>query len=325
MYNINIHYYSINPFSKKIISLSPIANSPLYKLKIFDVEEEKCFEMKLTLRIINSLDGISQININNSLYLCGSNDDTSNSIGSYLLKIDISTTPLLPMPQINSIFAHNSPSLLCYKGNNLIVIGGKHQTQCEMYEIPSKWKQLPPLPNERYKCSLVADEKHSTIYLFGGYTTTDSNDGVSSSNKGNNNNNNNQHENYNSILRLNLNSNNAWEVLFVKENDTFLARNSSVSFIFENSDMVYICGGKDNNDNDTEYIVEFDISKRNVKKSQLTLKKTACFDIEGCVDLNKMHFAFFDNNDFVHTISRNFKMSIIKFETFVPQQGIMSN
>ena len=137
--------------------------------------------------------------------------------------------------------------------------------------------------------------------------------------------NNNQHENYNSILRLNLNSNNAWEVLFVKENDTFLARNSSVSFIFENSDMVYICGGKDNNDNDTEYIVEFDISKRNVKKSQLTLKKTACFDIEECVDLNKMHFAFFDNNDFVQTISRNFKMSIIKSETIVPRQGIMSN
>ena len=283
-------------------------------MKIFDVEEEKCFEMTLTLRIINSLEGISQININNCLYLCGSNDDTSNSIGSYLLKIDISTSPLLPMPQINSIFAHNSPSLLCYKGNNLIVIGGKHQTQCEMYEIPSKWKQLPPLPNERFKCSLVADEKYNSIYLFGGYTTEGNEGGNSSSNV--------QHENFNSILRLNLNSNNAWEVLFVKENDTFLARNSSVSFIFENTDTVYICGGKDNNENDTEYIVEFDISKKSIKKSQLTLKKTACFDMEGCVDLNKMHFAFFDNNDFVHTISRNFKMSIIKFETFVPQQGI---
>ena len=79
---------AINPFSKKLIYLSEIPQTKLCRIKIFDVEEEKCYEEKLILRIISSLEGISQINMNNCLYLCGTHD-AANSVGSYLLKIDI--------------------------------------------------------------------------------------------------------------------------------------------------------------------------------------------------------------------------------------------
>ena len=124
---------AINPFSKKLIYLSEIPKTKLCRIKIFDVEEEKCYDEKMLLRIITSLEGISQINMNNCLYLCGTND-SSNSVGSYLLKIDIAISPLQPMVLINSIFNHETPSLINYK-DDLFVIGGKDQIQCEYYQI----------------------------------------------------------------------------------------------------------------------------------------------------------------------------------------------
>ena len=91
------------------------------RLRIFDFEEEKCFDDNILLRIITSLEGISQINIHNSLYLCGTNDDPSDSVGSYLLKIDLSVSPIQPLVLINSIFSHYYPSLINSKTNSLLL------------------------------------------------------------------------------------------------------------------------------------------------------------------------------------------------------------
>ena len=292
---------AINPFSKKLIYLSEIPQTKLCRIKIFDVEEEKCYEEKVILRIISSLEGISQINMNNCLYLCGTHD-AANSVGSYLLKIDIAITPLQPMVLINSIFNHESPSLINYK-EDLFVIGGKNQIQCEYYQIDNaKWKQLPSLPDERYKGTLFSDEQYDNIYLFGGMCK-----GV----------------NVKTILKLNMTICKSWDVIIVKENENFLARNCSVAFRFDKTDNIYICGGTDNNDNNTEYIVEYNINKKKVKKFELSMRKICDFEVNGFVDLNKIHFAFFDRDNCVHTISiKGFKMSVIKFDDFCPNNSI---
>ena len=50
------------------------------------------------------------------------------------------------------------------------------------------------------------------------------------------------------ILRLNMEVCDKWDMILIKQNENFLARNSSVSFMFDNGDTIYICGGKDNMD-----------------------------------------------------------------------------
>ena len=206
------------------------------------------------------MEGISQINIHNSLYLCGTNDDPSDSVGSYLLKIDLSVSPIQPLVLINSIFSHYYPSLIQFK-NELIVIEGTNQIQCECYQIShSKLKQMPSLPEERFKAAAFSDEKGDSIYLFGG---------------------NSLNGNSKSILKLNMPQSSIWEIINIKQNEYFLARNSSVAFMFESTDNIYICGGKDNNNNDTEYIVEYNIKTNSLKKFDRTLKKVCSFDVQG--------------------------------------------
>ena len=45
------------------------------------------------------------------------------------------------------------------KNEIIIIVGGKEQIECEGYLISqTKWIDLPPLPEDRYKCSLLQDE-----------------------------------------------------------------------------------------------------------------------------------------------------------------------
>ena len=69
------------------------------------------------------------------------------------------------------------------------------------------------------------------------------------------------------ILRLNMEVCDKWDMILIKQNENFLARNSSVSFMFDNGDTIYICGGKDNLDQETEYICEYHINSKTVKVS----------------------------------------------------------
>ena len=78
----------MNVFTKKLLYLTQINNTQICSLKIFDIEDEKCFKQNILLRVITSLSGISQLNVNNTLYLCGINDENKdNVVGSYMFKI----------------------------------------------------------------------------------------------------------------------------------------------------------------------------------------------------------------------------------------------
>ncbi len=288
----------MNLLSKKIYFLVQKNNSPICTLKIFDIEEEKCFKKNIFLRVLSNLEGISQLNVNNSLYLCGINGlKTENVIGSHLLKVNIEEKKTSIIFLVNSIFTHYNPSMTVWKSDLIIVVGGKGQIECEGYIISkSKWIELPFLCEDRYKCSLFSDDINNMIYLFGGFSKI-------------------IQKNMKTILRLNLDLCEKWDIILVRENENYLARNSSTCFMFDNDDIIYICGGYDNKNEETEFICEYDIFNRTVKKSKYNMKINCSFDLQGFGDLNKQHFVFMDNNFLVHTISRkDFNMMIIPFD-----------
>ncbi len=186
-----------------------------------------------------------------------------------------------------------------WKNEIVIIVGGKEQIECEGYLITqTKWIDLPPLPEDRYKCSLLQDEKNNLIYLFGGLSSITKN-------------------NMKNILRLNMELLDKWDMILIKENESLLSRNSSIAFMFDNSNIVYICGGVNNENKETDYICEYDIFEKKVKMSKYSMKTFCSFNLQGYGDLNKSHFAFIDNQFYVHTISRNdFRINVIPFDKF---------
>ena len=61
------------------------------KIKIFDLEENRLFIRTCSLRIIQSLKGMSQNSCGNSLYLCGSNN---NSSSCFLIHFNLEATDI---------------------------------------------------------------------------------------------------------------------------------------------------------------------------------------------------------------------------------------
>ena len=45
------------------------------------------------------------------------------------------------------------------------------------------------------------------------------------------------------------------------------------------------------------------------------MRKLCSFSMQGYSDLNKNHFAFYDNNNYIHTITENdFRINLILFD-----------
>jgi hypothetical protein len=267
-------------------------------MKIFDLEEEICLEIKILLRVLKSLDGISQIPILNSLFLCGiSEENMNNTVGAFLSYIDLTKSNPSIEFLVNSIFPHIYPSLLSYKKDLIIVVGGKEQIECEYYSISDKrWKALPDLNEDRYKGCLIGDEKNNCIYLFGGYSQLNN-------------------CNMEFILKLNMLKMERWEEIHLKNNENLLARNFSVGIKFESSNKIYIFGGFNNDFKETDDIVEYNIKDNSVSKYNENMRKLCSFSMQGYSDLNKNHFAFYDNNNYIHTITENdFRINLILFD-----------
>ena len=116
---------------------------------IIGLPDEKVEE--INLRILPSIKGISQVSIATTLYLCGNNepdDPSSQTSGAFLLSVS-GPTPREVSVLINSRYPHYNPSLYGYRDNHLIVIGGKYQVKCEMYNIKfNRWRQMHDLPEE---------------------------------------------------------------------------------------------------------------------------------------------------------------------------------
>ena len=269
----------------------------------YDINIGQFSSEPINLRILTSLEGISQVNINNSLFICGNNEldeAVSQTSGAFLLFVTNSDDKEVSI-LINSRYPHFNPSLFGYRDNYLIAVGGKNQKKCEMYNINlNKWKQLQELPEERYQCSLMSDKNDEYLYLFGGK----SNESASE---------------IGSILRINLqNYPSQWERIMINEDGNLLSRCKMSTFKSGNSNLIYLLGGEKTSERENEEkyddVVVYDCFCRIVKQSPIKLKKKAAFINGGFIDINKVQFYFFDSEGDVLMInSKNHNVEVNSF------------
>ncbi len=279
----------MNQYSKKLMQFkksNDTSNDQKNTICLYDVEYRENFDLELNFFLINKIDGLGQINFNNNLFLCGSPKNTVN-IGSYLIKYDpkkVSTNSTAIL--INSIYNHYFPTIIGFKSDYLLVIGGEENIKCECYNLQiNKWKMIPDLPEERYKCNAIFDDDNDTVYLFGGYDSFTRN-------------------NRESILKLNLKSLVQWEYFIIKKSNNLLARNS-FALINSTKNNIMILGGFGNNNVKLDNIIELDLVTFKINISKKKLSKSSSFIQTGGLDLNKSTYFLFDDEFQIHIISNN--------------------
>jgi len=248
---------------------------------IYDIESETSLKTQPFI-LLNSFDGLGQLNFNNFLFFCGGSEKKKG--GTYFLQYDpIKSINSLTM-MINCLFDHKYPSMIGYKNEFIIVVGGMEgNTRCEIYGVnKKKWKALPELPEPRFGSSLLSEEKQEFIYLFGGIST----------------------DNYCvSVLRLNMKSLIVWESVIVKEN-SYLLQKSHLAIVKYDRSLILLLGGSKKDEEFTDQILEFDLVSKTVKQSNLRLSRPAKFFMSNYADLNNQTFFFFDTSSYVHTFNK---------------------
>lgn len=284
---------AFNPESKKIIQLSNATPNEAEQgtpLLIVDIEEERIFRSKVSLRIVSSIKGMSQLNIDNSLYLCGS--ESESTLGAYMINIDNTKSTNSDVKfLVNAQYPHVNPSMIAIPSNSILVIGGKKQIKCEKFDITnSKWKYIPELPEERYKCNLFIDANSKYVYLFGGFCSE-------------------LGRNCDDILRMKLDTQMIWERISIREGAELLSKTSSGIIRDKDeekkSKVVYILGGKDNQKELCDSIVEFDMKKRKARRIKTQLKYKAKFVNQMGVNVDKNTYVLIDKKGNIHTMNFN--------------------
>ena len=238
---------------------------------------------------------MSQNACGNSLYLCGSNNQNSSC---FLIHFNLEATDIKTEVLVNAIYPHYKPIIFIVHSDIIVIIGGKNQILCEKYSISlKKWRDMPVLPEERYQGNIILNERNSHLYLFGGTTNGKYND---------------------SILILNLRSVGGWEKIFVKENSELLKRSKFISFCFDEKgedNIIYILGGKKNERQKSDFIIEYNFENNTINKKDMDLKNLPYFDINTVTDINKNKFAFTDSNENIYIVEKkNFRISVISSE-----------
>ena len=239
--------------------ISPNGN---YKFVFYDIIQNNTIIIEKKLEIIKTVEGLSELNFNYKLYLCGNSRLESNE-GSFLFELD----PYNPKTKIlvNSIYPHYYPSLIKFKNKYIYCIGGKKQIHCEAYNIDENyWQIIPNLPEERYMCTLCLDSKNDMIYLFGGINSRKENIDKSCQ----------IYIENNYILRLKKAMYMIWEKIEIKnENEQkLLKRISAGSLMFDDQqDNIYILGGENENKNYLDDIIKFNINSFNLLKTNQKL------------------------------------------------------
>ena len=284
---------AFNPESKKIIQLSNATPNEAEQgtpLLIVDIEEERIFRSKVSLRIVSSIKGMSQLNIDNSLYLCGS--ESESTLGAYMINIDNTKSTNSDVKfLVNAQYPHVNPSMIAIPSNSILVIGGKKQIKCEKFDITnSKWKYIPELPEERYKCNLFIDANSKYVYLFGGFCSE-------------------LGRNCDDILRMKLDTQMIWERISIREGAELLSKTSSGIIRDKDeekkSKVVYILGGKDNQKELCDSIVEFDMKKRKARRIKTQLKYKAKLVNQMGVNVDKNTYVLIDKKGNIHTMNFN--------------------
>lgn len=278
-----------NTFSKKVIRINQkVAQSSdeIVKgtIQYYDVEYKEGKQFQIKLFPFTDLSKISQLSIDSSLYILGQQSDSNFS---YFMKYDlfspsIGQFSLLP----NSIFPHVQPSLLYFKNEFIIAVGGKGSISCEIYSLKSNtWKELPSLLEERYGCSLYGDEVNEILYCFGGMIQNESKEKAIF---------------YGTIKKLDLKKNAFWETIMTK--DFSLLERSFSSIVKKDTFSIYIIGGCSKFKSLTDEIIEYSFVSSEAKAVNLSLFTGSIFDLYSyCVYNNKVYLM--DYESVIHQIN----------------------
>ena len=272
-------------------------NNGKYQLLSYDIEENTLFTYTIKIPIINSLKGLSELNLNSKLYLCGT-PSISEDASSYLFQITFQTLNTKIM--VSSQYGHFYPSLISINNNKIMCIGGKNQTQCELYDtIINHWSIIPELPEERYKCTLCFDFKNKFLYLFGGINTEK----------------NSINSNYiekESILRINTKNScfTSWERILVesKIENKLLTRISSASLFLDENNIILI-GGENENGKILKNIIKYNLIDSSISLTGKYLDFPSKFINQSTImnikdeDNNNINY-FFDSKNNIHNINK---------------------
>jgi len=269
------------------------------RICIFDIEYEEAVEICTNSIFLTNFDGLSQLNFDNTLYLCGGSL-SEIATGSYFLKYEPNKMSNNLQILVNSIQHHYLPAMISYKQEHIFIVGGLKTKSAEFYNLKTnRWRSLPDIDEERFNCMGIADEANEMIYIFGGYNTE-------------------SNQNSSTIIRMNFRTFLVWESITVKSNPQLLAKSQCAIFKFEKEECIYLLGGKDSRSNITDEIVEYDLTENQVSIVDKKLEIRGAFCSQGEADLNKGEFFFFDVNFNVHRLSKNdFKINLYKYEDIV--------
>ena len=266
-----------------------------YQLLSYDIEENTLFQFIIKIPIINSLNGLSELNLNSKLYLCGT-PSSEEDASSYLFQIAVHS--LNTQIMVSSQYGHYYPSLISINNNKLICIGGKNQTKCEIYDITiNHWTTIAELPEERYKCTLCFDYKGKMLYLFGGV----------------NNQKNSLNLNYiekESVLRINTKNScySSWERIIIESRleHKLLTRISSAALYLDKNNIIII-GGENENGKILKNIIKFNLRDFSVSLTGHYLDFPSKFINQSTfIDINNegnINY-FFDNKNNIHNINK---------------------
>jgi hypothetical protein len=179
--------------TRKILIFNP--NTQIFKEKIY--YDKGNFRKELT-----SEADVIQLNLYNNLYMLSGKQ--SNKF--YYYNYSINSVLYIN----NCLYSHfYGVMIFCKKNNYIYLLGGNSQTNCEMYYLPSThmdksknkgWKSLPSLNEERQEfAAMIYNDDY--LYVFFGFSHIK---GV----------------NLSSIERMNINTHDRFEVVYVNEQIT---------------------------------------------------------------------------------------------------------
>jgi len=274
--------YDYKPSSKLFVQGAQINyhNKSKNILEIFDIENEVSLKYQ-TIFLLNSFEGFGQLNYNNKFYLCGGSEKRVGA--TYFFMFDPSCNNNNLQSLINCFHDHKYPAMIGYKNEYIVAVGGIDSCKCELYSISkNRWRNLPEIPENRYGCSLIADEKLEFLYLFGGI---------------------NQDIYYGSILRLNLKTLILWDSVIVKENYNLLQKSHFAIFKSDRNSFLLVGGSKRGNEY-TDEIIEFDLTSKVAKQSKLSLNKPSKFILNNHMEMENQ-FYFFDSESYIHIFNKS--------------------
>lgn len=269
-------------------------NNGEYILLSYDIENNQFFKNKIRIPIITSLNGLSELNLNSRLYLCGTKS-TGKEASSYLFEITFEN--LKTQVMVSSQYGHHNPSLISINSNKILCVGGKRQKKCEIYDIIiNHWAIFPELPEERYKCSLCFDYRNKLLFLFGGI------------NNSKNALNNNYIEKENILMIKTKNYYYSWEQIIIESRleNKLLTRISSAT-LFLDEDNILLIGGENENGKSLKNIIKFNtkdyslsLAGKNLDFASKFINQSTIF--ENNEETNNLYF--FDSKNNVHNINR---------------------